>query len=367
MPIKFQFQTHLTAVLLGLVSLLVVMFVLLSGSVAAQATSFSASLSGDAEVPPLASDAGGNFSATLSDGTLDFTLTSDAMGITQAHIHLGAADANGGVVAFLFGFEDGGVDGVDVSGSITADDVIGDIAGDFDALVAALNTGEAYVNVHTVANPPGEVRGQIAATINPLAVYESQLALFNAGDFEAGLAVFAPDAVGGGPQVCGPAPTCDPRPAIENAIAGGAWEGATFVIVEGSTTIEGNRLTAKVQNFFPALLGPIGYERTQIDVTVEVNDAGLISLWSVTPDTSDPETVAILAAFAAGSAAPEPVVSEPEPEAISAPDGLPSAGGGGLVADKDPSTWFAIGLASGLAGLVVLGSVSARVAVRRRR
>ena len=32
------------------------------------------------------------------------------------------------------------------------------------ALEAALSSGQAYVNVHTAANPGGEVRGQLPAT-----------------------------------------------------------------------------------------------------------------------------------------------------------------------------------------------------------
>ena len=129
----------------------------------------TATLSGDAEVPPLESDGSGSFTGTFSGGELTFNLTATAAGITQAHIHLGAVDANGGVVAFLFGPADPAVDEIDASGTITEADLIGAAEGDFQAFAQALLAGDGYVNVHTEANPPGEVRGQISvgAAIGP--------------------------------------------------------------------------------------------------------------------------------------------------------------------------------------------------------
>ncbi len=159
---------------------------------AAQSSSYAASLSGGAEVPPVAMPAGGSFSASYDGSVITFTLTSDAAEIGQAHIHLGAADESGSVAAFLFGPADPPVDGVDVSGMIGAADVL---QGDLDSLVAALDAGLAYVNVHTVMYGAGEVRGQIGPTAatqtNPGAVVEAYVAAINADDAAGVAALFA--------------------------------------------------------------------------------------------------------------------------------------------------------------------------------
>lgn len=84
--------------------------------------------------------------------------------VTQAHIHLGEQGENGDVVAFLFGFVDEGVtaNGVLETGTITDADLVGPLAGmSLADLVAEVDTGGAYVNVHTLEHPGGEIRGQI--------------------------------------------------------------------------------------------------------------------------------------------------------------------------------------------------------------
>jgi hypothetical protein len=145
---------------------------------------------GDAktEVVPLA----GRFEVPERDtpaiGTAIFHLTDDGTGldyalrvanihnVVQAHIHIGAAGANGPVGVFLFGPVDpagGPVHGVIAEGTITADDFIGPLAGlTLADLVAEIEAGNTYVNVHTDDGvdptntgpgdfPGGEVRGQI--------------------------------------------------------------------------------------------------------------------------------------------------------------------------------------------------------------
>jgi hypothetical protein len=135
---------------------------------------FAAHLSGGNEIPAVDSQGQGQaiFKLNKEGDAMSFKLiAANIEGVTQAHIHCGAADVNGPVVVFLFGFDPDGVDpnGVLSSGTITEADVIarpdsaacpGGIA-NFDELVAKMRSGDAYVNVHTLANPPGEIRGQI--------------------------------------------------------------------------------------------------------------------------------------------------------------------------------------------------------------
>lgn len=145
-----------------------------AATTAAQNHTFVAPLSGADEIPAVDTLARGQTVLKLhADGSaLDFKLiVANIDGMTQAHIHCGAAGVNGPVVAFLFGLLPGGVslNGIAADGTVTAADVIprpdspecpGGVA-NFDELLAKIVSGEAYVNVHTLQYPGGEIRGQI--------------------------------------------------------------------------------------------------------------------------------------------------------------------------------------------------------------
>ncbi len=138
------------------------------GQLGPAAVNFTAPLSGGAEIPPVASTGTGvaSFSVDEAETAVTFTvITYGLEGITQAHIHLGDTDENGPVVAFLFGLEPAGVtgDGILARGSIGAADIIAvpGFDGSMGQLLDHLRAGTAYVNVHTVAYPPGEIRGQV--------------------------------------------------------------------------------------------------------------------------------------------------------------------------------------------------------------
>jgi CHRD domain len=139
---------------------------------------FVATLSGDQEVPPRDTQARGVATFKLrDDGTaLRFKVNvANLDNVFAAHIHCGAVGINGPVGVTLFmGMPAGGaVNGTLAQGTITAPDA-GNGCGwvDLAAVLAAMDSGDTYVNVHTddgVAPPNtgpgdfpgGEIRGQI--------------------------------------------------------------------------------------------------------------------------------------------------------------------------------------------------------------
>lgn len=130
---------------------------------------FSADLSGDAERPvPVTTEASGRATFKLSkDGTeLEYKLmVHDMDNITASHIHMIVTGETGGVVAFLYSGTPGDeVNGTLVHGTIDASDLVGALAGmTMDDLMAAIDAGTAYVNVHSTEYPAGEIRGTIVA------------------------------------------------------------------------------------------------------------------------------------------------------------------------------------------------------------
>ena len=151
---------------------------LVFASVHAEDKAFKAVLVGTQEVPAVSTTAHGGFALRLSpDGAaLHYELAYDGLegDVTQAHIHVGQKDVNGGISAFLCsnlpspppGTQPCPPPPASISGIITAADVIGPAsqgvaAGEFDELVRAIRRGVAYANVHSTKFPGGEVRSQI--------------------------------------------------------------------------------------------------------------------------------------------------------------------------------------------------------------
>jgi len=129
---------------------------------------FRARLRGSQEVPAVTTSTRGEAKIQFNDAKtkLEFELEVEhGVRVTQAHIHCAPAGSNGPIVVFLAGFHDKGwdVDG-DWIGDATATDanITNNACGSTLAEIAqAMAEGRTYANVHTVAHPAGEVRGQI--------------------------------------------------------------------------------------------------------------------------------------------------------------------------------------------------------------
>jgi len=155
-------------------------------ALAKDSSKFETSLNGYEELPTLSTRGNGTFEAKLNkdgselayklsyEGPFDGNSTGTASTVTQAHIHFGARAFSGGISAFLCTNLGNGPAGTpacpaapaSVSGVIRPASIVGPAAqgiapGEFTELVRALRAGAAYANVHTTANPAGEIRGQI--------------------------------------------------------------------------------------------------------------------------------------------------------------------------------------------------------------
>ncbi len=120
----------------------------------AAAMTFKADLKGASEVPPNATTGSGTVTVTFDPATKQLTWSGSYSGltgpVTAAHIH-GPAEPgkNAGVVLWLS--EKGKPFPSPFKGSATLTDAQG----------ADLMAGQYYINVHTAANPGGELRGQL--------------------------------------------------------------------------------------------------------------------------------------------------------------------------------------------------------------
>jgi hypothetical protein len=173
-------------------SLTLVACTLVVWSVPVHAQEYFTKLSGFQEVGGLNAETGAILSpgdATLklsldkSAQTLTYTLTYNfpaATTVTQSHIHFGKEHVPGNIMVY-FCVGSGTApppapaavppacpaSSGTVTGTITAQDVTAKAAtqnvsaGDFAALVSAIDSDTAYANIHTTAFPAGEIRGQI--------------------------------------------------------------------------------------------------------------------------------------------------------------------------------------------------------------
>ncbi len=117
----------------------------------AETLSFKADLKGSSEVPPVNTSANGTLTATYDTTGKKLSWKGTISGLsgnaTAAHFH-GPAEPgkNAGVLVPAPGVTSGAFEGTATLN---------------DEQAKALTAGQTYFNIHTAANPQGEVRGQV--------------------------------------------------------------------------------------------------------------------------------------------------------------------------------------------------------------
>jgi hypothetical protein len=119
-----------------------------AGSSIAFAADVKVNLTGANEVPPVKTSATGEGMISIGDdGAVSGSVATKGIQGTAAHIHVGAAGKNGPVaVPFT---KDGDTYKAPAGAKLNADQM------------KAFKAGDLYVNVHSAANPDGEIRGQL--------------------------------------------------------------------------------------------------------------------------------------------------------------------------------------------------------------
>ena len=135
--------------------------------VTAQVRQMEAALNGGEETPPINTGAFGTaeVSVDLNRRTINYRVRvwNFPTGATVGHFHAGAEDTPGPVIINL-NVPSGATDDFEVSGTATQADFVprpekGIHTWD-DALQAVVGSN-TYINIHSMANPTGEIRGQV--------------------------------------------------------------------------------------------------------------------------------------------------------------------------------------------------------------
>jgi hypothetical protein len=164
--------------LAAVVAVVAVASVVATTAVAGGGKEIREELEGFQEVPAVSTDADGRFKAQVRGEEIRRELSYEDLegAVTQAHIHFGQRDVNGGISVWLC--ETAAAPSPDpdtqmcppspakISGTATADNVVGPAgqgisAGEFDELLRAIKAGVTYANVHSMTFPGGEIRAQL--------------------------------------------------------------------------------------------------------------------------------------------------------------------------------------------------------------
>lgn len=160
----------------------VVVVAVVATAIATGGKNVSGLLHGYQEVPAVSTAAQGSFSAKLAKdgGSIEYTLSYSGLegDATQAHIHFGQRNVNGGISAWLCANPSATVTppagfnrpcplrSGTVTGTIRPSDVVGPTGQgiaptELGELLRAIRSGVAYANVHSQKFPGGEIRAQL--------------------------------------------------------------------------------------------------------------------------------------------------------------------------------------------------------------
>jgi len=138
---------------------------------AQQMVTVKAMLSGGSGVPAVSAGAHGSAVVTVNRGSgevsWEINVYNFPSGVTMGHIHVGAEGVNGPVI---IGFQIPAVGqsgAFQLKGSARASEIVTRPASginSFDDAAFAIASGATYVNIHSQANPGGEIRGQLCPT-----------------------------------------------------------------------------------------------------------------------------------------------------------------------------------------------------------
>lgn len=133
----------------------------------AQTFTFTADLNGGNEIPGVVTGAGGSATVTLDTTANTVTWVIDVYnlptGVTAGHIHVGSPGVGGPTIVNFTVVANTSND-FRISGSAGESGLTLRTAqgiGSWDDFEQAMLNGDCYVNVHTTANPGGEIRGQL--------------------------------------------------------------------------------------------------------------------------------------------------------------------------------------------------------------
>jgi hypothetical protein len=141
-------------------------------------------MTGYNEAPAVSSAATGDFKARIDDKAdkIDYTESYSGLegDVTQSHIHFGQRNVSGGIMVWLCQTATNpapaavaattpqcpGPRAGTVSGTLTPASIVGPagqgiVTGEWNELLAAIRTGNAYANVHSTKFPGGEIRAQV--------------------------------------------------------------------------------------------------------------------------------------------------------------------------------------------------------------